>query len=729
MTNVSHAYKSFLTSADLNQRFADFSGGSVLSGYRLTVGTRPDTVSLLRSGDEEQVLLTNKGVRLRETGDLVDVVQIESNITDLERTDVLYANYHHSVAEALVTYSVVKGVPGEEPEVYWTSTTRTPIGFIRVVPGGAALVAEDLRSLPKGLTIHDLVFRKALELPNGLLAGNVSASALTIDGKKAATEEHVAERETATKRYTDEQVAALVDSSPELLNTLDEIARALGDDPEFATTMTNELAKKVDLTIFNAHAADTDIHVRDGERAAWHAKETPEGAQTKADVAEAQARAHADTLTTNVVGGAPDTLDTLKKLADAIANNPNFAAELDTFIRTKLDATHATDDARHLNQGEREAWNAKETPEGAQGKVDTATELIRSEYDVAEGRAGLDATGKLKAEQLTAHAHPITEVEGLTGALEGKSNTNHTHPLATDLVDGLMSKSNYQKLSNIQQNANNYTHPTTDGSLHVPATGATNHRKFLMAGIAAGEITWQDILFSDIKQKPTTLSGYGITDAVRQTAAVAKGTESLRLEAADANHTYISFYRDSVNRAARSGYFGYTWAGSNSLMFVNELPGDFLFETGTGGWFFLNGKAVVTDAEVGKLWDLRTTAKTNVVAAVNELHDHTNNLDLHMTQAERTQFDKIRFAEFDDLSVLSTDRDATAKVFKRIEYKRPDGTVYLVSTLSQPDTENRYTRASLEYRGTNGITVEDTVLWSLSYDAEGNITHKQVLQS
>lgn len=729
MTNVSHAYKSYLTSADLNQRFADFSGGSVLSGYRLTVGTRPDTVSLLRSGDEEQVLLTNKGVRVRETGDLIDIVQIESNLTELERTDVLYANYHHGEAEALVTYSIVKGVPGEEPEVYWTSTTRTPIGFVRVVPGEATLTADDLRSLPKGLTIHDLVFRKALELPNGLIAGPVSATTLTIAGKIAATEEHVAERETATRRYTDEQVAALVDSSPELLNTLDEIARALGDDPEFATTMTNELAKKVELTVFNAHAADTGIHVREGERETWHAKETPDGAQAKANVAEAQAKAHADTLTTNTIGGAPDTLDTLKKLADAIANNPNFATELDAFIRKKLDATHAADDTRHLNEGEREAWHAKETPEGAQTKVDTATAAIRSEYDVADGRAGLDATGKLKTEQLTAHTHPIEQVEGLSDALTGKSNTNHVHALATDLTDGFMSKANYQKLSSVEQNANNYLHPTTDGSLHVPATGTTNHRKFLMAGIAAGEITWQDILFGDIKEKPTTLSGYGITDGVKHDAAVVKGTESLRLEAADADHTYIAFYRDSMNRDIRSGYFGYTWAGSNSLMFVNELPGDFLFETGPGGWFFLNGKAVMTDAEVGKPVDLRTSDKTNVVAAVNELVGHTENLGLHMTQAERTQFDKIRFAEFDDLSVLSTDRDATAKVFRRIEYKRPDGTVYLVSTLSQPDTENRYTRASLEYRGTNGITVEDTVEWSLTYDAEGNITHKQVLQS
>ena len=42
------------------------------------------------------------------------------------------------------------------------------------------------------------------------------------------------------------KVAELVDSAPEALNTLKELASALGDDPNFAATMTTELGKKVD---------------------------------------------------------------------------------------------------------------------------------------------------------------------------------------------------------------------------------------------------------------------------------------------------------------------------------------------------------------------------------------------------------------------------------------------------------------------------------------------------
>lgn len=44
----------------------------------------------------------------------------------------------------------------------------------------------------------------------------------------------------------DSKLASLVDSAPETLNTLNELADALGDDPNFATTMATEIGKKVD---------------------------------------------------------------------------------------------------------------------------------------------------------------------------------------------------------------------------------------------------------------------------------------------------------------------------------------------------------------------------------------------------------------------------------------------------------------------------------------------------
>ena len=52
----------------------------------------------------------------------------------------------------------------------------------------------------------------------------------------------------ATTAFVQGAVAGLVDTAPETLDTLNELAAALGDDPNFATTVTNSIAGKVSLT-------------------------------------------------------------------------------------------------------------------------------------------------------------------------------------------------------------------------------------------------------------------------------------------------------------------------------------------------------------------------------------------------------------------------------------------------------------------------------------------------
>lgn len=50
--------------------------------------------------------------------------------------------------------------------------------------------------------------------------------------------------------YTDSAIAALVDSSPATLDTLNELAAALGDDPNFATTVSTQIGLKLDSASF-----------------------------------------------------------------------------------------------------------------------------------------------------------------------------------------------------------------------------------------------------------------------------------------------------------------------------------------------------------------------------------------------------------------------------------------------------------------------------------------------
>ncbi|QXE20005.1 siphovirus ReqiPepy6 Gp37-like family protein [Clostridium sp. 001] len=72
----------------------------------------------------------------------------------------------------------------------------------------------------------------------------------------------------SAKTYADNKVAGIVDSAPQTLDTLQELAKALDDDPNFATTITNLIGTK----------------------------ETPEGAQEKANKAEGNAKSYADSI-------------------------------------------------------------------------------------------------------------------------------------------------------------------------------------------------------------------------------------------------------------------------------------------------------------------------------------------------------------------------------------------------------------------------------------------------
>ena len=60
---------------------------------------------------------------------------------------------------------------------------------------------------------------------------------------------------TYTKTEVDAKVAAVVDSAPEALDTLNELAAALGDDANFATTVTTQIGTKADQTAVDAALA------------------------------------------------------------------------------------------------------------------------------------------------------------------------------------------------------------------------------------------------------------------------------------------------------------------------------------------------------------------------------------------------------------------------------------------------------------------------------------------
>jgi len=63
---------------------------------------------------------------------------------------------------------------------------------------------------------------------------------------------------TYTKTEVDANIANLVDSAPATLDTLNELAAALGDDANFATSITDSIATKASQTDLDTHTGDTN---------------------------------------------------------------------------------------------------------------------------------------------------------------------------------------------------------------------------------------------------------------------------------------------------------------------------------------------------------------------------------------------------------------------------------------------------------------------------------------
>ncbi|MEG6411874.1 phage tail protein [Enterobacter roggenkampii] len=95
---------------------------------------------------------------------------------------------------------------------------------------------------------------------NNALALKAPLASPTLTGTPTAptAAQTVNNTQVATTAFVKSAIAALVASSPEALDTLNELAAALGNDPNFATTMTNALAGKQqkDATLTNLSGKD-----------------------------------------------------------------------------------------------------------------------------------------------------------------------------------------------------------------------------------------------------------------------------------------------------------------------------------------------------------------------------------------------------------------------------------------------------------------------------------------
>lgn len=99
-------------------------------------------------------------------------------------------------------------------------------------------------------TVRDMVDAISDEIASG--GGGVSQDQLDQTVKDITKSYGIADQTvlTSAEQYTDQKIADVVDGSPEALDTLYELAKALGDDPNFTTTVMDLIGQKLPTTTF-----------------------------------------------------------------------------------------------------------------------------------------------------------------------------------------------------------------------------------------------------------------------------------------------------------------------------------------------------------------------------------------------------------------------------------------------------------------------------------------------
>ena len=137
---------------------------------------------------------------------------------------------------------------------------------------------------------------------------------------------------------------------------------------EKISEVNTELAKKALASELTIHTSDKVVHITVEERTAWN-----ESYQN--------AVAYTDQKIAALINGAPETLDTLKEIADAMEQNESVVEALNNAIGTKANLaefnSHESNTTVHITAAERKKWNAYTTQiSNLQKSIDTIDKTL-----------------------------------------------------------------------------------------------------------------------------------------------------------------------------------------------------------------------------------------------------------------------------------------------------------------------------------------------------------------
>ena len=272
----------------------------------------------------------------------------------------------------------------------------------------------------------------------------------------------------ATQTYVNDAISDVVGLAPETLDTLNELAAAIGDDPNFVGTIDTSLGLKADISY-----VDDEITGLNSV------------AQGYADTAESNSTEYTDLLigdaTVDGTGGntvtdriasavaglvdsSPEALDTLNELAAALGNDENFATTVATDIGTKVSKSGDTMTGDlSLAQDPTSALHA-----ATKRYVDDSVSIVVSDFETADGEILADiSTINSSINTIEADINTIQTASATTATdLDTLESTVSTLSSNVDTISGEVN-TNSGNITTLHSNLENLTTEVSDIASNV----------------------------------------------------------------------------------------------------------------------------------------------------------------------------------------------------------------------------------------------------------------------
>jgi len=241
-----------------------------------------------------------------------------------------------------------------------------------------------------------------------------------------------------TKAESDANISNLIGTAPEALNTLNELATALGNDANYASTIQNQLATKANVanvydkttidtqmtlkadsstvytktetdsllapkatityvdtglatksdssTVYTKTETDSQLTLKADKTTTYTITQTDNLLNDKSDKANTYTKTETDTQISNLVGSAPETLNTLNELAAALGNDENFSTTVSNQIGLKANQATTytiaqTDTLLNAKRDVSSSYSITQTDNLLSAKANTADHYTKTQTD------------------------------------------------------------------------------------------------------------------------------------------------------------------------------------------------------------------------------------------------------------------------------------------------------------------------------------------------------------